>query len=108
MLLFCFCTWLSQLIKTQAKLEWQQAWRYAVCSCPVEAHILEAYLAWHPDVLTSTTKAGVWLARGGMCMRLFVALHHLILRHVSTGDHQINRGVSGSTAKSTEEVPARE
>jgi hypothetical protein len=129
-----FCTWLSHMRKAQGKLEWPQAWRYAVCSCPVEAHLLEAYLAWHPDVLTSNTKACIGLAHSGTCMRLFVihagnhqvmsdtiglsrlnmsvclcvASHHLILRRVSIADDQINRGASGSTAENMEEAPARE
>jgi len=114
-----FCTWLSHMRRPQAKLEWQQAWRYAVCSCPVEAYLLEAYLAWHLDVLASNTKA-LHLASTqrnvhvynrpimAKYMCLFVASHHLILRRVSIADHQINRGVSGSTAENTEEAPARE
>lgn len=73
-----------------------------------EVHLFEAYLAWHPDVSTPNTKACIQPARGSMCMHLFVALHHLILRHMTIGDHQFNRDVSGSTAKNMEEVPARE
>ena len=119
-----FCTWLSHMQRPQAKLEWQQAWRYAVCSCPVEAYLLEAYLAWNLDVLASNTKTlhlastqrnvhvslynPCWQPSGcalynrpimAKYMCLFVASYHLILRRVSIADHQINRGAQQRTRR---------